>query len=1195
MQVPVRLEDRYELNCRRVLLNGTQALVRLLLLQKARDAAAGLRTAGYVSGYRGSPLGGLDQQLLGAQSQLNAAGVHFQPGVNEDLAATAIWGTQQVGLLPGARVEGVYALWYGKGPGVDRSGDPIKHGNRAGSSAHGGVLVVFGDDHAGKSSTISHQSDPVIAAHGLPVLYPATVQEILDLGIHGWALSRYAGVWVGFKTVNETIEATATVDGAVDRVSVTLPHQPEPPGGVHIRIGFDPIGDDVRLQRSKWSRVLAYARANRLDRITHGIDAPVRGLGLITAGKTWLDVVAALQMLGLGDEVAMARSSVSVYKLALISPIEPEGLYEFARGRREVLVIEEKAPFVETQTARLLYGLAAEERPALSGKVASDGTPLMPSDVPLDPLSIALIIGQRLIAVGLGDEALSARLKVLEAELAEVEARHAVGRSRTPYFCSGCPHNTSTQVPEGSLAFGGIGCHTMALFMNRQTLPPTQMGGEGANWIGIAPFTDMPHAFQNIGDGTYFHSGLLAIRAAVTSGVNLTYKLLYNDAVAMTGGQAVEGGLTVAEITHQLRAERVQRIAVVSDDIEKYGDSPGFAVGTTVHHRQDLDAVQRQLRAVPGVSALIYDQVCAAEKRRRRKRGKFPDPDRRVVINTLVCEGCGDCSKQANCVSIEPIETPFGRKRRIEQASCNKDYSCAEGLCPSFVSLSGVRPARRKIQIDPGERSSLPLPPSAHAGAHAILLTGVGGTGVVTIGALLAMAAHIDGLEAHVYDMTGLAQKGGAVYGHIKIGPSGHGPVTPRVGALEATLVLGCDLIVSASTEALRAIHRGKTRVALNSHLLPTAHFQLNPDFDFQADAHRASLDAAAGAEAVRAVDATEASRVLLGDTIGANTLLLGFALQMGWLPVSPLALETAIRLNGAAVELNLKALAFGRLAAADPEAFGLLLAQHQQPPSVDRADATVRAAFLRDYQNADYARRYQDWVMRVRAAEVAVNPQSDALTRAFESAYFRLLAVKDEYEVARLLTLPAFESQLAADFEGVPRRTYHLAPPFFARKDPRTGRPRKRSFGPWLTPILRVLAYLRRCRGYWCDPFRWTRDRRLDRTLLSDYEAVVNELLVKLNARNFDLAVKIVALPEQVKGYGIVREQAAHAMRAVQVELLARWRGGARRDGQSRCLVSDSRLPESGSSSPKTRGLGSTTRPECVRPVRVRNPRCPW
>ncbi len=1142
MQPPVRLEDRYELQCSRVLLNGTQALVRLLLLQGARDAAEGIRSAGYVSGYRGSPLGGLDLQLHTAKPQLDAAGVHFEPGINEDLAATAIWGTQQLGLLPGARVEGVYALWYGKGPGVDRSGDPLKHGNRAGTSPHGGVLVVFGDDHAGKSSTVSHQSDPAMAAHGMPVLYPATVQEMLDLGIHGWAMSRYAGVWVGFKTINETIEATATVDGDPHRVTVVIPQEAEPPGGVHIRIGFDPIADDIRLQRYKLPRVLEYARANKLDRVTHGV-AALPGLGIITAGKAWLDVVTALQLLGLADEAALTRARVRVYKLALISPVEPEGLLEFARGHREVFVIEEKISFIETQAARVLYGLPNDERPSLSGKTSADGLTLLPADVPLEPLRVAIALGQRLLAQGLGDETLRGHVEALIAETDEIDGRRSVGRPRTPYFCSGCPHNTSTKVPDGSVAFGGIGCHTMAIFMDRHTLPPTQMGGEGANWLGMAPFTDMPHAFQNIGDGTYFHSGLLAIRAAVTAGVNITYKLLYNDAVAMTGGQSVEGGLSVADITHQLRAERIMRIAVVSDDIDKYGDNPGFSAGTTVHHRRDLDDVQRALRLVPGVSALIYDQVCAAEKRRRRKRGKMRDPDRRVVVNTLVCEGCGDCSTQANCVSIEPLETEFGRKRRIEQASCNKDYSCVEGMCPSFVSLAGARPIRRTSRSAHDESVSIPAPPPSPVGLQSILVTGVGGTGVVTVGAVLAMAAHIDGLEAHVYDMTGLAQKGGAVYAHIKIAPSGHGPVAPRVGPMEATLILGCDLVVAASTESLRAIQRGKTRVALNLHLLPTAHFQLNRDIDFQADAQRESLESVAGLDDVRAIEATAASRLLLGDTIGANTLLMGYALQMGWLPVSVAALESAIRLNGAAVDLNLKALTFGRMAAADPERFKQLLAEAAPERAVTPADAVRRAAFLADYQDEAYARRYLDFIARVRTRESAVAPESDTLTRAVESAYFRLLAIKDEYEVGRLLTSAEFDLQLTSEFEGSPQRTYHLAPPLFARKDPVTGRPRKMQFGGWLTPILRMLARARRVRGTWLDPFRGTADRRLDRALLAEYEATIEELLAALTPHTHALAVQIAALPERVRGYGVVREAAAQAMRKEHAELLAQWR----------------------------------------------------
>ncbi len=1141
MQVSVQLEDRYALERGRVLLNGTQALVRLLLLQKARDTAVGLNTAGFVSGYRGSPLGGLDLQLAAAQRHLGAAGVHFEPGVNEDLAATAVWGTQQVGLLPGARVDGVYALWYGKGPGVDRSGDPMKHGNRAGTSPNGGVLVVFGDDHGGKSSTVSHQSDPVLAAHGLPVLYPATVQEFLDLGAHGWALSRYAGVWVGFKTVNETVEATATVDVSPDRLSIITPDVPTPAGGIHIRIGFDPLGEDVRLQRHKIPRVLAYVRANRLDRVTHGHAAPT-GLGIVTAGKAWLDVVSALPLLGLGDARALERARLRVYKLALISPLEPEGLVEFARHQHEILVIEEKVSFVETQAARVLYGLANTERPALSGKVAPDGSPLLPLDVPLDPQVIAIAIGRRLLAGGLGDADLQQRVARLEAELIELDQRVAVGLSRTPYFCSGCPHNTSTKVPEGSIAFGGIGCHTMALFMDRHTLPPTHMGGEGANWIGMAPFTAVPHVFQNLGDGTYFHSGLLAVRAAVTAGVNITYKVLYNDAVAMTGGQLVEGHLSVAEMTQQLRAERIQRIAVVSDDIEKYGDEPSFVTGTTVHHRRELESVQQELRVVPGVSALIYDQVCATEKRRRRKRGRMVDPNRRMVINPLVCEGCGDCSKQANCVSIEPLETEFGRKRRIEQSSCNKDYSCVEGLCPSFVSLTGVRPARRAFSVQAHDLASLPAP-TALTGNRSVLIAGIGGTGVVTVGAVLAMAAHLEGLEASVYDMTGLAQKGGAVFSHVKVGPAGRGPVSPRVGPMEADLVLGCDQLVAASTEALRCIGRGTTQVALNKHLVPTAHFQLNRDIDFRSGEQLACLEAAAGTDAVRGLEATGASGVLLGDAIGANTMLLGFALQLGWLPVGLVSLQEAIRLNGAAVDLNLTALALGRLAAADPDRFAALLSGRIRPAAVAPADRAQRAAFLVDYQDAAYAARYDTFVQAVAQREASVAPGSTTLTHAVEVSYFRLLAIKDEFEVARLLTAPAFAAQLAAEFEGAPRRSYHLAPPLFARKDPISGRPLKMEFGPWFTPVLRGLARLRSLRGGLLDPFRWSNDRRLDRELLTQYEATITEVLATLDGERIDLAAAIAALPTTVRGYGVVREQAAHAMQSRREDLLKQWR----------------------------------------------------
>jgi indolepyruvate ferredoxin oxidoreductase len=1137
----VRLDDKYALERGRVLLTGTQALVRLLLLQAARDRAAGLSTAGYVSGYRGSPLGGLDQQLVAARQWLEAARVRFAPGVNEDLAATAIWGTQQVGLLPGARTDGVFALWYGKGPGVDRSGDPFKHGNRAGTAPHGGVLLACGDDHAGKSSTVAYQSEPALAANGIPVLYPASVQEILDLGVHGYALSRFAGVWVGFKTVNETVESTATVDVDPERVSVRLPELPESPGGVHIRFGFDPLSDDVRLQRFKLPRVQAYARRNRLDRVSHA--APRRaGLGIVSAGKAWTDVCAALDLLGL-DAEALAHHGVSVYKVAMVWPLEPEGLVEFARGQAEILVVEEKSAFLEPQVARILYNLLADERPALSGKHAPDGAELQTADTPTDPVALARLIAARLVARGLAEDALCQRVAGGEDRSAPGAA---TGVARTPYFCSGCPHNTSTRVPDGSVAFGGIGCHTMALFMERATLPPTQMGGEGLNWVGMAPFTSRAHAFQNIGDGTYFHSGVLAIRAAVAAGTNVTYKLLYNDAVAMTGGQAVEGGLSVGEITHQLRAERVGRIVVVTDDEQKYDATDGLAAGVTVRSRRDLDAVQRELRDVPGVTALIYDQTCAAEKRRRRKRGQYPNPDRRMLINPLVCEGCGDCSKVANCVSIEPLETPFGRKRRIDQSSCNKDYSCADGFCPSFVSIEGARLRKpRRGAVDPARLAALPEPPTVELdGPVRILVTGIGGTGVVTIGAVLAMAAHLEEREASTFDMTGLAQKGGAVYSHLQIAPRGASLSTARIVPRGADVVIGCDLVVTASAETMATVAADRTRVVLNTHLVPTGQFQLRPDLELGGDALLARIEATVGSESVRRIDATAAARMLAGDSVGANLLMVGFACQSGWLPIGYAAIERAIRLNGTAVEANLLAFAIGRLAAADPSGFAELLAA-AQPESVTPtpADMETRAKFLAQYQNAAWAERYRKAVTRIEQAESRGFPGNTRLTAAVTANLFKLMSVKDEYEVARLQTSPEFDALIAHEFEGPVRRRYHLAPPLFARRDPVTGVPRKRAFGAWLTPVLRLLARLRPLRGTPVDPFAYTRDRRLDRRLLADYETLIEEWISSLDESNYAIAVELAELPSQIRGFGHVREKSATAADTRRAELLQQWR----------------------------------------------------
>ena len=941
--------------------------------------------------------------------------------------------------------------------------------------------------------------------------------------------------WVSVKVVEAVADGTGSVEVHTDRVAPAMPTT-EVGGRVWVPHPSGALLTPYTLDMEREFHEIRLPLARRYGVLNHLNTIPVRGpadwVGIVATGHTYHETLEALRLLGLRSEQQLRDAGVRLFKLLMPVPLDREQVREFAHGLSEIIVIEEKAQNLEWLVKDSLFGRA--NAPVVVGKRADDESPLFPFTGTLDADIIATRLRSRL-APRLGER--------LAPPPPAPRQLIPLSVSRTPYFCSGCPHNTSTKVPEGSVAFGGIGCHTMAIFMDRHTLPPTQMGGEGANWIGMAPFTGLPHVFQNLGDGTYFHSGLLAIRAAVAAGVSITYKLLYNDAVAMTGGQRVEGGLTVADITLQLRAERVARIAVVSDDIEKYGSHPGFATGTTVHHRRDLERVQRELREVPGVSALIYDQVCAAEKRRRRKRRRMVDPDRRVVINTLLCEGCGDCSVQANCVSIEPVETEFGRKRRIEQSSCNKDYSCAEGLCPSFVSLSGGKLRRRAVQAEPLDATRLPAPPAAAAGRHSILVAGVGGTGVVTVGALLAMAAHIDGLEASVFDMTGLAQKGGSVYAHIKIGPQGSGPSAARVGPLEATLVLGCDLTVAASTDTLRTIRAGVTQVALNSHFLPTAYFHLQRDFDFQQDAQQDAIVAIAGAQAVCTLNATEASRALLGDTVGANTLLLGHALQRGWLPISVAALETAIRLNGSAVDLNLKALAYGRLSAVDPAAFARLSDSQRESVVSTPADADRRAQFLRQYQNEAYACRYRSLVDCVSARESAVVPGSTALTRAVEVSYFRLLAVKDEYEVARLLTSREFDAQIDSEFEGAPVRTYHLAPPLFAKRNPLTGRPEKKAFGPWLAPFLKGLARMKGMRGRWCDPFRLTADRRLDRALLEDYERTITDLLATLSPSAIPLAVEIASLPDQVRGYGQVRETAAQKMRERQAELLGQWR----------------------------------------------------
>jgi indolepyruvate ferredoxin oxidoreductase len=1168
----VTLDDKYTLERGRAYMSGVQALVRLPMLQQQRDQAAGLNTAGFISGYRGSPLGTLDQHLWKAKKHLAGHQVVFQPGVNEDLAATAVWGSQQVNLYPSAKYDGVFSMWYGKGPGVDRTGDVFKHANSAGSSPHGGVLVLAGDDHAAKSSTLAHQSEHIFKACGLPVLFPSNVQEYLDFGLHGWAMSRYSGLWVAMKCVTDVVESSASVDIDPHRTQIVLPTDfAMPEGGLNIRWPDPPLVQEARLLDYKWYAALAYVRANKLDRIE--IDSSHARFGIMTAGKAYLDVRQALSDLGLDDETC-ARIGVRLYKVGCVWPLEAQGAHTFAHGLQEILVVEEKRQILEYAIKEELYNWPDAQRPRVFGKFDEKdgaggewsvpmGNWLLPAHYELSPAIIAKAIATRLDKFDLPADVrarIATRIAVIEAK-EKALARPRVEAERKPWFCSGCPHNTSTNVPEGSRAMAGIGCHYMTVWMDRSTSTSSQMGGEGVAWIGQAPFTDEKHVFANLGDGTYFHSGLLAIRAAIASKTNITYKLLYNDAVAMTGGQPVDGVLTVPQITHQLAAEGATKIVIVTDEPEKYQANVGLAPGIDVHHRDKLDDIQRQLREISGTTILIYDQTCATEKRRRRKRGTYPDPAKRVVINEVVCEGCGDCSVQSNCLSVEPLETEYGTKRQINQSTCNKDYSCVKGFCPSFVTVEGGQLRKPKASSVAGD--AMPpvptpeLPPIDRP--YGVLVTGVGGTGVVTIGALLGMASHLEQKGVTVLDVTGLAQKGGAVMSHVQIATRPADIHATRIAMGEADLVIGCDPIVTASNECGSRMQPGHTRVVVNSAQTPTAEFIKDPNWRFPGASAEADIRAAAG-EHVAFVDANRFAVALLGDAIYTNPFVLGFAWQRGWIPLRHESLTRAIELNAVQVEKNLAAFEWGRRAAHDPDALIRLTKSQGRVGSADSVgsskiialhtpkalDALIekRIAYLADYQDDAYAARYGRLVAEVRIAEAALNTGDGqfALTEAVAKNLHKLMAYKDEYEVARLYADPAFFEKLKGSFEGDWKPKLHLAPPLFSKKDAH-GHLIKKQYGPWIFSAMRVLAKFRFLRGTAFDVFGRTEERKVERALVGEYEALVKEVLAGLTAQKLALAIELANLPDSMRGYGHVKDNNVKAARIKWNGLLARWR----------------------------------------------------
>ena len=1147
----VTLDDKYDLTKSRVFVTGYQALVRLAMMQHERDRRAGLNTAGYVTGYRGSPLGGLDYQFQRAAQHLAPRNVLFQPAINEDLAATALWGSQQAELRGEGKYDGVFGIWYGKGPGVDRSGDVLRHANFAGSSKHGGVLALMGDDHTAESSTTAHQSEFNFVDVMIPILNPAGVQEIIDYGLYGFAMSRFTGTWVGLKCMHETVESTGVVDGSLERLNIVIPGPDEfrmPEGGLNIRLVDTILGMEARLHDYKRDAMLAFVRANKLNKvITSGGRTPK--IGVITTGKSYLDVRQALDELGI-DEVKCNDFGLRIDKIACPWPISQQELKSFAQGLDLIIVVEEKRSLIEVQVREELYGTA--NQPVCIGKKDEQGRWLFPVKGALDPNEVAICIGDRLLKY-VTDENLKgrvARLKEAQQRLAQTEDVAV----RIPYFCSGCPHNSSTVVPEGSRAYAGIGCHYMAQWMDRSTLGFTQMGGEGANWIGEAPFSKRPHVFQNIGDGTYNHSGYMAIRGAIASGVNITYKILYNDAVAMTGGQMHDGGLTVDQIARQVAAEGARRVVLVSDEPKKYPAGTKWPEGISFHHRDDLQAVQKELAEIPGCTVLIYDQTCAAEKRRRRKRGLFPDPDKRVIINELVCEGCGDCGVQSNCVSVQPLETEFGRKRTIDQSSCNKDFSCVKGFCPSFVTVHGAKLKKGEGIARDHERVALPEPNRPRIGqTYNIIITGVGGTGIVTIGGILGMAAHLEGKGTGVIDMAGLAQKGGAVYSHMRIAERPEDIHAIRVAAGGADLVLGGDIVVAGNKKVLSAVQPGKTAMIINTSEFLPGDFTRNADFSLPTERLKRAISGAAGKDRTHFVDASRLATALFGSTLGQNIFLVGYAYQLGALPLSADAIEQAIALNGEAVAMNHAAFYWGRRAALDPAAVEALAKPAPEQRDENRRlsqsfEEAVerRVAFLTAYQDAAYAARYRALVERAKAAESARAPDKCGLAEAVARYLFKLMAYKDEYEVARLYTDGNFQKQVASELGGDKLRfEFHLAPPLLAKIDPTTGVPRKISFGPWMMGAFKLLARLKFLRGTPFDVFGYSTERRTERQLVADYEALLDEILSKLTPDNHPLAVGLAAIPEKIRGFGHVKARHLVAAKADEAALLEQFRSG--------------------------------------------------
>lgn len=1146
MSVKISLDDKYTLRSKRAYMTGIEALVLLPILQHQRDVDRGLNTAAFISGYRGSPVGTVDQAMWKAQKFLDKHNITFQAGINEDLAATAVWGSQQVNIFEGAKYDGVFGMWYGKGPGLDRSMDVIKHANAAGTSKFGGVLAIAGDDHASKSSTLPHQSEHMFIGASIPVLNPANVQEVLDLGVYGWELSRFCGSWVGMKAITDNMDSAISAEVDPNRVNIVIPDDFKMPAdGVHARWPDKPLAQEQRLNKYKIYAAREFARVNGLNKVVIDSDKP--RLGIMTTGKAYLDVMQALEDLGINEEKARAIG-LRIFKVGMSWPLEPVGTHEFADGLEEILVVEEKRSILEDQLTSQLYNWPLERRPQVIGEFDEQGNDLLPNQGELTPAMVARVIAARLAGF-YQDDIIDKRLAFYDQkERSLAQPRKLL--ERIPHYCSGCPHSSSTRVPEGSRALGGIGCHYMGTWEkgDRRADTFTQMGGEGVSWVGQAPFTNTKHVFQNLGDGTYFHSGLLAIRQAVAANVNVTYKILYNDAVAMTGGQPVDGPLSLDRLILQLRGEGIERIALVSDYPEDHKGLERFD-GFSLDHRDELISIEKELREIPGTTILIYQQTCAAEKRRRRKKGLMVDPPKRVMINPEVCEGCGDCSIQSNCLSVTPLETELGRKREIDQSACNKDYSCVKGFCPSFVTVVGGSLKKSTLAEKPNNFTELPVPAVAPIDDQPwnIIVTGIGGTGVLTIAALVAMAAHIEGKGCATMNQTGLAQKFGAVVSHVRVGKSQQAINSVRVPAGDADLLLGCDLVVSAGDEALAKVNVDRSYAIINDHQSMTAEFITDPDLRFTSDDMKKSILEEVGDTKTGFINATAIATQLFGDSIASNLFLLGYACQQGYVPVTVDALEQAIELNGVAVDFNKKAFLWGRRAVVDLEQV-LSCAEIQpafKPLSNIKDIIADRSRRLTGYQNSAYAERYKHIVTQVQEIERQTIENNDGrLAKAVAKYLYKLMAYKDEYEVARLYSNGDFQQLIQQQFEGDYQLQFHLAPPGLAKKDSDTGLPLKRKFPQLLMAGFKVLAKFKFLRGTAFDVFAYSADRKLEKELLDEYNALITEITEKLSPKNYEVAIELALMPEHIRGYGHIKARHVEALSERKLTLLKQLRG---------------------------------------------------